>query len=311
MKADKKSKGKTLESLEESQVARAAFITEFGCVPESIMTHDPSDKAIDLQVEDGGRDYIQSTGRTAKELKTTVMRKAFETSGRTCRGKGGGLSRFPQNVGRQLLKLYSEKGDKIFDPFSGHNSRMQLCYQAQRNYVGCDVSHNFMEDNRKIKEMLLNETKNSFNLVENDCTITLIEGDSGRVKYPSNSCDFSITSPPYWDLEYYGDEPEQLGKNKTYQGFLEAITRQIKETYRILKPGSYVCWCINDFVKDGIYYAYHADLIPIFQAVGFKLHVIYITDLTICMGHAFIQTILKTKRFPKRHEYSIVFKKGE
>lgn len=304
----RKNKGKTLESLEESQKIRAEFLADFGFVPESILVHDMSDRAIDLQVEDGGRDYVQSTNRTAKELKNVSMRKAFEISGRTCRGKGGGLSRFPQNVGRTILKLYTTRGDTVFDPFAGHNSRMQLCYQAGRNYIGNDLSHNFMEDNRKIKEILLAENANGFNLTENNCTITLHEGTSARVRVQSNSCDFTITSPPYWDLEYYGDEPEQLGKNKTYEGFLEAMSKIVEENFRILKSGAYCCWCINDFVKNGIYYPYHADLIPIFVKAGFVMHTIYITDLSSCIG-PFIMSILQTKRFPKRHEYSIVFKK--
>lgn len=303
-------KGKTVESLEESQKIRSAFLAEFGFVPESILVHNMSDRAIDLQVEDGGRDYVQSTNRTAKELKNATMRKAFEISGRTCRGKGGGLSRFPQNVGRTILKLYSERGQTVFDPFAGHNSRMQLCYQAGRNYIGNDLSHNFMEDNRKIRDILLKENQNGFNLLENNATITLLEGDSSSVRVKSETGDFTITSPPYWDLEYYGDEPEQLGKNKTYQGFLDAITKVIAENYRILKPGAYCCWCVNDFVKDKIYYAYHADLIPIFKSVGFVLHTIYITDLSSVIG-PFIQSILQTKRFPKRHEYALVFRKPE
>jgi DNA modification methylase len=535
----RQNKGKTIESLEESQKVRAEFLADFGCVPESILVHDMSDRAIDLQVEDGGRDYVQSTNRTAKELKNVSMRKAFEISGRTCRGKGGGLSRFPQNVGRLILKLYTQRGDTVFDPFCvsgdtlislpegdfpikdlvgkecyvycsdgkelklrkahgirktrehamvirvwlsnkkeslyidltpnhlcmttsgewieaqnlqkgqslmpfyrrfaqgrwvvqtsvgheerqskfvyeeisgqkvdafhdvhhkdqnktndtflnlsyetkkdhgrihhpqgglthdaiaklvgvhkntvgniarnkfqynhkvlkieklndpvdvynmeveefnnfvangiivhncGHNSRMQLCYQVGRNYIGNDLSHNFMEDNRKIKEILLAENANGFNLTENNCTITLHEGTSARVRVQSGSCDFTITSPPYWDLEYYGDEPEQLGKNKTYEGFLDAMSKIVEENFRILKSGAYCCWCINDFVKNGIYYPYHADLIPIFVKAGFVMHTIYITDLSGCIG-PFIMSILQTKRFPKRHEYSIVFKK--
>lgn len=297
-------KGKTLEALEVSQERRSQFLTEFGYVPDSILVYDPSDRSIDIQIEDGGRAYHSS--KVTQELKHSAMRKAFDASGRSCRGKGNGLSRFPQNVGRVIVKLYSEKGQTCYDPFAGHNSRMQLCHDIGRNYIGVDVSENFMRDNEKIRGILIERDAQSF--LGNDATIRLIHGSSARVRVQSSSCDFTITSPPYWDLEYYGDEPEQLGKNKTYQGFLDSISKHIEENFRILRPGSFCVWCINDFVKNGIYYAYHADLIPIFQRAGFVLHTIYITDLKNIVG-PFIQSILQTKRFPKRHEYCLVFKK--
>jgi DNA modification methylase len=181
---------------------------------------------------------------------------------------------------------------------------MQLTYEALRNYIGVDISKEFMVHNKQIQAIIQNR-----GILKSDNTIILIEGSSSKVDLPDNHADFTITSPPYWNIEYYGNEPEQLGNAKTYQKFLELISVHIKENYRILKSGAYCCYNVNDFIKGGVYLTYHADLIPIFLNVGFVLHTIYIIDLGLPVQAAFVQHIKKTMRFPKRHEYILTFRK--
>jgi len=182
---------------------------------------------------------------------------------------------------------------------------MQLVYECNRNYIGVDISKEFMKNNREIRDFLLSEN----NLIKSDATITLIEGSSSKVNLPSNHADFTITSPPYWDIEYYGDEPEQLGKKQTYDSFLDSLSLHIQENYRILKPGSFCAWFVNDFRKNNIFYPYHSDLIYFFQEVGFEIISIYIVDLGNTFGEIFVQQIEKSKIFPKRHEYCLLFQK--
>lgn len=295
------STGKNLESLAKSRQIRNEFISEFGEVPTSILVNDRTDRAIDL-VKGQGRDYKTISRKIAKSDQTAGEIRAWETSHRGARQ--GALSAFPQNVGRTLVKFYCPKDGIVYDPFAGHNSRMQLTYETGRSYIRVDVSKEFMFYNKQIQTLIENK-----GLLKSGNTITLIEGCSSKVNLPDNYADFTVTSPPYWDIEYYGDEPEQLGNAKTYQQFLELLSVHIKENFRILKPDTYCCWSINDFVKGGIYHTYHADLIPIFLNAGFILHTIYIIDLGLPVQAAFVQTIRKTMRFPKRHEYILTFRK--
>jgi len=305
--------GKDAKSLEESRKIRSKFIREFGCVPDSILRYNRQQTNTDKSQQKRRYDSKDQKKRIERNVKDGRMMDLFmkSASGRSCRGgKKGGLSLFPQDIGRILVKFYTKPGDLIYDPFAGHNSRMQLCYECGRSYIGVDISKSFTKENRRIRRELLQSSNNS--LIENNCKIKLIHGSSAKVDLPDNYADFTITSPPYWDLEWYGDEPEQLGKNKRYSNFLRAIHEHIKENIRILKPGTFCCWCINDFVKSGIYYPYHADLIFMFQENNIcELFTIYIIDLGKPIAESFVQGIIKTKRFPKRHEYCLVFKKLE
>jgi DNA modification methylase len=297
-------------------------------IPESILKHDKRDKAIDLSIERGrsysavrekrwkraGKKHSYDLTRKEPLMESPLInrrlmagRSAMSMSGVSVRS--GALSRFSQNVGRIITNRYAPKGCTVYDPFAGHNSRMQLVWKTGRNYIGVDVSHEFMKANRKIKKMLL--YWNKYALIKIKATIKLIEGSSDKVDLPSNSCDFTITSPPYWDIEYYGPEKEQLGMNKNYEGFLKAISKHIKENYRVLKPGAFCCWFVSDFRKCGKFYSYEGHIARVFKDAGFEIFDECIVDLGSSIGQIFAEKILKTKILPKRHEYCLVFRKPE
>ncbi len=302
---------KDLESLQESRDQRGQIQLKYGFIPTSIITADKSDRANDVNAEE--RSYA-NVGFHDPEM-SNKLNRAFETNGRSCRGgfdvsgqccRDGALSRFPQNVGRYLVKMYTEKGDTVLDPFSGHNSRMQCVWELERNYIGYDVGAKFMAANHKIRDELLAE--NTRSLLPNAATIELHQEDSQNIKVISPA-DMVLTSPPYWDLEYYVDEIEQLGKYSTYNNFLHALETIIKNTVACLKPGGFCCFCINDFRKDGIFYPYHADIIRSYQRVGLALHDVIIVDLGPPISAAFASQLEEQKRTAKRHEYCIVGRK--
>ena len=297
------------QSLAKSRANRSAFIAEYGMVPHSIIKHDMSDKAIDLSAT--SKSYASTANinkiKDADQKQKIQFRSGiFKVSGQGSRS--GALSRFPQNIGRFMVKFYCPENGTVYDPFAGHNSRMQLVYEVGRNYIGVDVCSEFMQANRQIKETLL--TRNKRKLMKSGSYIRLFEQSSSN-KVPLGSCgaNYTITSPPYWDIEYYGPEDEQLGKSKTFDEFMRKLKAHIAENYRILKPGAYCTWFVNDFVKNKVFYCYHAELIRVFLEVGFTLHDIVIVDLGQPITAAFIETIKITKRAAKRHEYAITFRK--
>jgi len=303
---DKNASGKNLKSLKKSEKIRSDFILKYGYVPDSILKHNratSSKGAVLLK-----RRYQDKLNKTLRKNNSLINQVMQSSSCKSVRGgRDAPLSTFPQEIGRLIVDFYCFENGIVYDPFAGHNSRMELVFKTNRHYVGIDVSKKFMEANRQIKNKLL---KNQ-SFFKSDKTIKLIECSSAKVDLPDNYGDFTITSPPYWNIEYYGDEAEQLGNAKTYSKFLELISEHIKENFRILKDGAFCAWFVNDFVKNKIFYPYHADLIPIFIKVGFEICQIYIIDLGVPIGIAFIQDIINYKRFPKRHEYCLLFRKPD
>lgn len=312
-----KDSGFTAGALKKSRDIRKEFLSKFGVegkVPTSILIHDRKEyryETIDLSAQRRGGNYVhhyrinrqKMHGR--KDYTPGLEKTGFETQGRT-----NYISGFPQNVGRFLIQLYCPERATIYDPFAGHNSRMQLCFKLGHNYIGVDCCKEFMEDNRAIRDILYQ--RQSEQLFKTDSvSITLLEQSSESVpEIEDNSCDFTITSPPYWDLEYYGPEPEQLGTGKSYFDFLGGIRRCIQENYRVLKPGAFCIWCINDFRKQKKFYPYHSHIYEILTEEGFEGFNIYVTDLGATVNHMFVQDIINHKILPKRHEYAVIVRKS-
>lgn len=317
--------GISKDSLDKSRKIRQDFIAQFGCVPTTILRYDHKlEDDISLKNK---RDYTHQQVLTQEKygLKDgNLNQSAFKMRGVSCRIRKsqyemedkenetstqiGALSTFPKNIGRLLVRFYTPEMGVVYDPFAGHNSRMQFTYECGRSYVGVDISHTFMEDNRKIRKLLLD--RNSRKLVKSPATITLYEQSSASVsQVPENFADFSITSPPYYNLEFYGNEPEQLGKAKTYDEFLDNIYLNICETLRILKSGAYCAWFINDFRKDGKFFPYHIDSYQMMVQAGFEPVSIYIIDLGQSIQSIFVQSIVQSKMFPKVHEYALLMRK--
>lgn len=298
-------KGKSIAAIDFSRDLRNQLVVMFGgedLVPTSVMRHKlrATNKEEDAAVADRGL-YEKKVNGEYKSKDATLsksQRRAFHISGSGC--GSGALSRFPHEIGRSLLLLYTEPYCVVFDPFAGHNSRMEMCVKAGRNYIGCDLSTEFMKHNVKRAEFLRDRSKQS---------ITLHHVDSRKVPVKSRSADFTITSPPYYDIEYYGDESEQLGKCDSYESFLDELQGVMRENFRVLKHGSHCVWFVNDFRKGGVFHSYHTDTIDRMRGVGFVHTDVVIVDLGRAIRDCFTSQIVKTKIIPKRHEYALVFQK--
>lgn len=297
LKSDPLATGKSVESLLNSR-QRAEDLTKMfrNDIPSSVMKVRRDEMSTDPIL--GSYEDSEYKGHEG-----TKLHKAFSISGRGA--ANGALSIFARNICRTAVLLYSKPGDMVVDPFIGHNSRMEVCVREGRHYHGYDVSKRFMKDNLKIRDQLLEE-----------CVGMKIELALASSEYmaltPDNYGDFTITSPPYWDIEDYGDEPEQLGKwSKTYEDFIAKMANVAKQNYRTLKPGAFSAWYINDFRRKGKFYSYHIDTKAILEAAGFEMWDIMIVDLGRAFRESFITQIVEQKILPKRHEYGIIVRKPE
>jgi len=296
------------KNLRISREFREDFILKYGTAVCSILQYDRKIKHTDLSRLERGGGYAQSQNKNKEEFSENLS--IFSKTAFITRNRRDYLSTFPMNVGKIIIGLYAPDACKVFDPFAGHNSRMELCFNMGHSYTGVDICENFMKGNRKVKEFLLNKAKRE--LLQQKRTIDLIEGSSTDLpELKDDSYDFTITSPPYWDIENYGPEPEQLGIGKTYQEFLDGLQLCANENYRVLKPGAFSCWFINDFRKNSKFYPYHIDTYNILVEAGFNPFNIYIVDLMQTPNKAFLKWVVKTRILPKQHEFIVVVQKPE
>ena len=104
----------------------------------------------------------------------------------------------------------------------------------------------------------------------------LINGDSRDLSFIEDaSVHLVVTSPPYWNLKRYNENPDQLGHIPDYEVFLSELEKVWRHIYRVLVPGGRlvcvvgdVCVARRDFGRH-LVFPLHADISVICRRIGF------------------------------------------
>lgn len=293
------------EKLIKSRQERQRIIDKFGLIPLSVLPIDLTrNKTITNVVTEGTYEKSRERGH-AKAAKYGIPDFSYSGSG----VRTGGLSTFPVHLAEFLVKFYTDEGDIILSPCCGHITRMTISHLNNRHFIGYDVSHEFMEANRHVREKLLEES-----LFGSDYRIDLYEKDARHMdEVDDESVDFVLSSPPYWDIEFYGDEEDQLGKLKTYEDFLvKGILPIVREGYKKLKKGKFIVIIVMDFRKNHKFYTYGADCVTLLRNAGFEMHDMYVYKVAEHpLAASFPTQLERDKRVAKQHEHIIVGRKPE
>lgn len=104
----------------------------------------------------------------------------------------------------------------------------------------------------------------------------LINGDSRDLSFIDDaSIHLVVTSPPYWNLKRYNENPDQLGHIQDYESFLFELEKVWRHIYRVLVPGGRlvcvvgdVCVARRNFGRH-LVFPLHADICVICRRIGF------------------------------------------
>jgi len=104
----------------------------------------------------------------------------------------------------------------------------------------------------------------------------LINGDARDLSFlHDESVHLVVTSPPYWNLKRYNENPDQLGHIQDYEAFLAELEKVWRHVFRVLVPGGRLVCVVGDVCvarrRFGrhLVFPLHADICVMCRHLGF------------------------------------------
>ena len=213
------------------------------------------------------------------------------------------VSIFDATLCELMYDWFCPKGGTILDPFAGGSVRGIVASEMGYNYTGIDISETQILANQKQSEKP-----------------NWIVGDSADVleTLDDEVYDFVFTCPPYYDLEIYSDNENDLS-NMDDEDFDDAYANILTECYSKLKDNRFFCIVLSETrevsktgnYKIGKYRNLVAKTIMGCEEIGFNFY----NDMVLFNSQHQASKISKTyfdrnRKIASVHQNVLVFVKG-
>jgi len=217
----------------------------------------------------------------------------------------GTHSVFPVPLAEWIILRYAPpEGGLILDAFAGGPPRAIVSAFMNYKYIGYEIRQEQIDENL----LIINNVGLSGSIDYKCSDGTVLAG------LEPNSIDFSITCPPYYNLEKYSDLPEDLSNMGSYEEFDESMFRCAQAHFKVLKPGAFACIVVCSFrlgVKkdENELIDLPGNLIYSFRIAGFYLWQKIVLSRNFASGGSRAGTSWRGKKLISRHEELLVFRK--
>jgi len=206
---------------------------------------------------------------------------------------------FPAPLVEWIIVRYGGPvGGRILDAFAGGPPRGLVSGIMGMEYVGFEIRQSQIDENQEVIKSL--GLKNvHYHLADG----RFLEPEIGQF-------DMAMTCPPYYDLEVYSDQPDDISSFKSYSEFNASMWMCAHAHRPKMKPGSFVCIVVGPFrdKKTGELIDFPAHTVENFQDAGFIYHQQIV--LSKNFGSATIRSTnsWKGKKLIPQHEFLLVFR---
>lgn len=214
-----------------------------------------------------------------------------------------GTSIFDPVLCELAYRWFSPPAGHVLDPFAGGSVRGIVAALLGRKYTGLDL---------RAEQIAANEQQAA--VITPDNAPRWITGDSRAIAdHAPGAYDLIFTCPPYFDLEIYSDDEQDLSNAGDYAAFIADYRAIILQCVAMLNNNRFACIVIGDIRdKRGHYRNFVSDTIAAFIDAGMALYneAILVTaagSLPIRVGKQFSAG----RKLGKTHQNVLVFVKGD
>jgi DNA modification methylase len=219
----------------------------------------------------------------------------------------GTISTFDPFLCEILIKWCSTPAMRILDPFAGGIVRGAVAGVLGRKYTGYDINQKQVAHNITRWRQLAMQYVN----IEND--VVWVNDDSENMRLADKTFDMLLTCPPYYNLEVYTDNPNDLSCQKTYEDFIKKYTNIIQICYNKLKDNSFAVIVVAE-IRDnnGIMCGFVPDTINAFKQAGFKYYnEMILENRVVSLGVRCPKYFDQSRKVGRHHQNVLVFYKGD
>ncbi len=127
----------------------------------------------------------------------------------------------------------------------------------------------------------------------------LIQGDARDLTFlDDESIHLVVTSPPYWTLKRYQENPDQMGHIQDYEEFIAELSKVWKECYRVLVPGGRLVCIVGDVCLSRKTYGRHV-VVPLHADIAVSCRKIGFDNLNPIIWHKISNATYEVKNGSK------------
>lgn len=188
----------------------------------------------------------------------------------------------------------------ILDPFAGGSVRGIVANYLDYKYTGIDLR----------EEQILSNQSQALKIIPNNLP-KWIDGDSDlELNKFDKVFDFVFSCPPYYDLEVYCDDPNDLS-NMDYDSFNVKYESIINKSSKLLKDNRFACFVVGNVRdKDGYMVDLVGQTIKSFENAGLRFYNEIILKNPVASASMRANGNMTYKKVVKIHQNVLVFCKG-
>ena len=232
-----------------------------------------------------------------KSKKTSTIR--LETTGNDIT-KNPYISIFDPVLCEVIYNWFAIPNGTLLDPFAGGSVRGIVANYLDYQYTGIDLR----------EEQILSNQSQALKIVPDNLP-EWIDGDSNvELNKFDRTFDFVFSCPPYYDLEVYCDDPNDLS-NMDYNSFNAKYESIINKSCKLLRDNRFACFVVGNVRdKDGYMIDLVGQTIKSFENAGLKFYNEIILKNAVASASMRADNNMTYKKVVKIHQNVLVFCKG-